>query len=164
MAHAVADDLCKLERLAAGQLRLPLPQTLAPTVLAGFAMLMQRSLHPLHVRGDRRGKGAGLSGCVRAVLPASERLDLSKLSALYGGTKKTVELATEEDLKRDYPEFELGAVPPLGGTHRDSVVDRRLAERDSLVLEAGSHGESVRMATADLLRIAEAQVTDICEE
>jgi Ala-tRNA(Pro) deacylase len=106
-----------------------------------------------------------LSGYVRAVLPASERLDLSKLSAFYGGTKKTVHLATEEDLKRDYPEFELGAVPPLGGAHRDSVVvDRRLAERESLVLEAGSHDESVRIATADLLRIAEAQLTDICEE
>jgi Ala-tRNA(Pro) deacylase len=106
-----------------------------------------------------------LSGYVRAVLPASERLDLSKLSAFYGGTKKTVHLATEEDLKRDYPEFELGAVPPLGGAHCDSVVvDRRLAERESLVLEAGSHDESVRIATADLLRIAEAQLTDICEE
>jgi len=106
-----------------------------------------------------------LSGYVRAVLPASERLDLSKLSALCGGAKKTVQLATEEDLNRDYPEFELGAVPPLGGAHRDSVVvDRRLAEQESLVLEAGSHDESVRIATADLLRIAEAQLSDICDE
>ncbi|MEK6328841.1 MAG: hypothetical protein AABM66_15165 [Actinomycetota bacterium] len=48
---------------------------------------------------------------------------------------------------------------------RDSVVvDGRLAERESLVLEAGSHDESVRIATADLLRIAEAQLADICEE
>ena len=105
------------------------------------------------------------SGYVRAVLPASERLELSKLSALYGGTKKTTHLASEEDLKRDYPEFELGAVPPLGGARRDSVVlDRRLAERESLVLQAGSHDESVRIATADLLRLAEAQLADICED
>jgi prolyl-tRNA editing enzyme YbaK/EbsC (Cys-tRNA(Pro) deacylase) len=95
----------------------------------------------------------------------SERLDLSKLSALYGGAKKTVQLATEEDLNRDYREFELDAVPPRGGAHRDSVVvDRRLAEQEWLVLEAGSHDESVRIATADLLRAAEAQLSDICDE
>ena len=61
-----------------------------------------------------------LSGYVRAVLPASERLDLSKLSALYGGTKKTVQLATEEDLKRDYPEFELGAAPGSAASPREA--------------------------------------------
>jgi Ala-tRNA(Pro) deacylase len=105
------------------------------------------------------------SGYVRAVLPAPERIDLRKLSALYAEAKKNVHLASEEDLGREYPEFELGAVPPLGGTHRDSVVvDRRLAGRESIVLEAGSHDESIRLATADLLRVAKAQIADICEE
>jgi prolyl-tRNA editing enzyme YbaK/EbsC (Cys-tRNA(Pro) deacylase) len=79
--------------------------------------------------------------------------------------RRSRSISTEEDLKRDYPEFELGAVPPLGGAYRDPVVvDRRLGERESLVLEAGSHDESVGIATADLLRIAEAQLADICEE
>jgi hypothetical protein len=32
------------------------------------------------------------------------------------------------------------------------------------VLVAGSHDESVRIATADLLRVAEAQLSDICDE
>ena len=42
------------------------------------------------------------------------------------------------------------------------MIDRRLAERDSVILEAGSHEESVRLATADLLRVTEAEVADIC--
>lgn len=103
-------------------------------------------------------------GYVRAVLPASARIDLRKLrEARGGGGKKKIHLASEEDLARDYPEFELGAVPPIGGSRRDPVViDSRLAERDSVILEAGSHEESVRVPTSDLLRVTEAEIADIC--
>ena len=102
---------------------------------------------------------------VRVVLPASERIDLHKLREVTGGGKKDVHLASEEDLARDYPEFDLGAVPPIGGGRRDPVVvDRRLAERDTIVLEAGSHEHSLRVPAADLLRIAEAEVADICAD
>ncbi|MGH3104092.1 MAG: aminoacyl-tRNA deacylase [Gaiellaceae bacterium] len=105
------------------------------------------------------------AGNVRAVLPASERIDLRKLGELDGESRKHLHLATEEALKRDYPEFELGAVPPLGGAHGDRVVvDRRLADRDSVVLEAGSHDESIRVQTADLIRLAGARVADICAD
>jgi len=103
-------------------------------------------------------------GNVRAVLPASERLDLRKLGGLVEGGKKKIHLATEEDLKRDYPDFDLGAVPPFGGKSDQVIVDSRLAERDSVVLEAGSHERSVRMKAADLVRLTGAQVADICRE
>jgi Ala-tRNA(Pro) deacylase len=108
---------------------------------------------------------ATAEGYVRAVVPASERLDLRKLRQLLGEVKKEVRLASEDDLKRDYAEFELGAVPPVGGSRRDPVViDRRLAGRDSLVLEAGSHDESIRIAREDLVRVTGAQVADISED
>jgi Ala-tRNA(Pro) deacylase len=76
-----------------------------------------------------------------------------------------VHLATEEALARDYPEFDLGAVPPVGGPRRDPVViDSRLAERESVVLEAGSHDESIRVACTDLFRLTGAKVADISQE
>lgn len=101
-------------------------------------------------------------GYVRAVLPASERIDLGKVGQVVGEPKKALRLASEDDLARDYPEFELGAVPPVGGARRDPVVlDGRLAERDSIVFEAGSHDESVRLAPAELVRVGGAQVADI---
>jgi prolyl-tRNA editing enzyme YbaK/EbsC (Cys-tRNA(Pro) deacylase) len=66
---------------------------------------------------------------------------------------------------RDDSEFDLGAVPPLGGSRRDPVViDSRLAGCNSVELEAGSHVESVRIPTGDLLRVAEAVVADICAD
>jgi Ala-tRNA(Pro) deacylase len=104
-------------------------------------------------------------GYLRAVVPGSCRLDVRKVRDITGGGKKHVHLATEDDLRRDYADFELGAVPPIGGPRRDPVIlDSRVGARESVVLEAGSHEESVRIATADLARAADAQVADICRE
>lgn len=103
-------------------------------------------------------------GNVRAVLAASERIDLHKVAAVLGISSKKVHLASEDDLARSYPDFELGAVPPLGGREDRVLVDERLARRDSVVLEAGSHDRSVRLTAADLVRLTRAQVADICRD
>ena len=99
-------------------------------------------------------------GYVRVVLPASARLDLRKLREIHGGGRHAVHVATEEDLRRDYPEFELGALPP-GGRRDPVVVDLSVANRESVVIEAGSHDESLRLAAADLVHLAGVAVTDI---
>jgi Ala-tRNA(Pro) deacylase len=100
-------------------------------------------------------------GYARAVLPASARLDLEKMREIHGAGRHKVHLATEEDLRRDYPEFELGAVPPIGGRKDPVVIDPNVAEQDTIVIEAGSHEESLRIAAADLLELTGAAVTDI---
>ena len=106
---------------------------------------------------------ASPSGNLRAVLPASERIDLGKVADLLEAAHKEVHLATEDDMKRDYPDFDLGAVPPFGGKEGDRVIiDSRLAARDSVVLEAGTHERSVRLKAADLVRLTQAEVSDIC--
>jgi Ala-tRNA(Pro) deacylase len=105
-----------------------------------------------------------LGGDVRAVLAASERIDLHKVAAVLGISGKKVHLASEDELARSYPDFELGAVPPLGGREDRVIVDERLARRDSVVLEAGSHDRSVRVKAADLVRLTGAQVADLCRE
>ena len=103
-------------------------------------------------------------GYVRAVLPASERLDLHKLRQhLKGG--KEVRLATEAELVGAYPGFELGAVPPFGGPPGDVVVvDWRVVDRDWVIIEAGRHEQSVRVRPRDLVPRLGAEVADICSE
>ena len=97
------------------------------------------------------------------MLPAAERIDFGKLAEVLGVHKRQLHLATEVALERDYAEFELGAAPPFGGSRPDPVVvDRHAAERDSLVVEAGTHTESIRLKTADLVGLTEARVADIC--
>lgn len=102
-------------------------------------------------------------GNVRAVLPASERISTTKLAGILDERRKSIHLAPEETLRSEYPEFEFGAVPPIGGAHRDRVIiDSHVADHDSIVLEAGSHEDSIRIASEDLIRVADAQVADIC--
>jgi Ala-tRNA(Pro) deacylase len=101
-------------------------------------------------------------GYARVVIPASERIALNKVRMLLGVDRET-RLATEAELAAAYPEFELGAVPPVGGPEGDAVVvDRRLAGRETLVFEAGSHDESVRVDSEELIRLARARIGDVC--
>jgi Ala-tRNA(Pro) deacylase len=100
---------------------------------------------------------------VRAVIPASERLDLRKVRDILG--TKHVELVTEATLAAAYPEFELGAVPPVEDLHRDRVLlDVRLLGIDTVLLPAGSHKWSVRISTADLITISDARLADLCKD
>jgi len=104
------------------------------------------------------------AGSVRTVLPAAKRLDLHRLRDALG-LHGHVKLATEGELADEYPEFELGSTPPLGGAHADRVlVDSCVLEHDVIVLEAGSHRRSLRMRSADLVAAAGAEVAEICRD
>jgi Ala-tRNA(Pro) deacylase len=103
-------------------------------------------------------------GHVRAVIAACDRLDVRKLRDVLR-VDDVPQLAAEAELAAAYPSFELGAVPPIGGPAGDRVVvDRRLAERDSVILEAGSHDQSVRLGTTRMLVLAHATIGDLCHD
>jgi Ala-tRNA(Pro) deacylase len=97
-----------------------------------------------------------------AVVPASERLDVSRARELLGASRH-LRLATEAELREDFPAFEVGAVPPFGAARLPEVVDLRLLRHRRIVCAAGEHRRSVVIAAIDLLRIAEPRVADICE-
>lgn len=101
-------------------------------------------------------------GYARAVLRAGDRLDLEKARRTLGTTD--VELADEVELVGAYPEFELGAVPPIGGPFDCVLVDERVFEHQFVVFEAGTHDESIRLRTGELLSIADAEVADLVED
>jgi Ala-tRNA(Pro) deacylase len=92
-------------------------------------------------------------GFVRALLPATERLDVRKAREAIEAPAG-VRLATEEELRREYPEFGVGAVPPFGGARRDPVVvDTSFRRLDSVIVEAGVADGSVRLRVADALAV-----------
>lgn len=100
-------------------------------------------------------------GFIRAVIPASERLDIGKVRKAL--EVQSVDLLTEAGLADEYPEFELGAVPPVGGSHHDRVlVDIGVCEHEFVLVEAGTHEGSVRIASADLAGHRSALIADIC--
>ena len=100
---------------------------------------------------------------LRVLPPASVRLDMRKLRVLLNAGKE-LHLLSEEALGRDYPEFELGAVPPVGGREDGVIVDRRITELDHVVCEAGTHDRSVRLASSDLVSMTGARIADVCAD
>jgi len=64
-----------------------------------------------------------------------------------------VRLATEEELRRDFPDIELGALPPLGSLLGAPLyIDQEVLQHETVVFAAGSQTESVQIKTADLLQ------------
>lgn len=96
-----------------------------------------------------------------AVLPANHRLDLDKARRLLGGTRH-LRLATEEEMEQAFPQFDPGAIPPVGA-QLPEVVDVRLLYRDAIVCAGGDHTHAIRLDPRDLLKLAEPRVGDICE-
>ena len=87
---------------------------------------------------------------LRAV-PATCRLDMHLVRAAVGDGH--VRLATEEELLRDFPGFELGALPPLGSLLGAPLyLDQQVLQHETVAFAAGSQTESVQLRTADLLQ------------
>jgi Ala-tRNA(Pro) deacylase len=99
-----------------------------------------------------------------AVLPASRRLDLHKVRELLDETSR-LRLAAEEEMRADFPQFDLGAVPPFGAIlSAPEVVDRRLLDCERIVCAAGDHRHSLRLDPSEIVRVGDALVADICED
>jgi Ala-tRNA(Pro) deacylase len=93
----------------------------------------------------------GQVGHLLAVIPASRRLDMQLVAHAVG--EPHVRLATEEELQSDYPDYELGALPPLGELlHVPMYVDPEVVEQESMVMAGGTRAESIRVRTEDLLK------------
>ena len=98
-----------------------------------------------------------------AVIPASRRLDLHRVRTLLGGTAH-MRLATEAELDRDFPMFDVGALPPLGPmVPVPEIVDVHLLYHDRVLCAGGDHRHAVRLDPRDLLRLCEPRVADLCE-
>ena len=93
-------------------------------------------------------------GYALMVIPASRRLDLHLVREAVADNH--ARLATEEELRRDFAGYELGALPPLGSLVRTRVcVDPEVLGHDTVAFAAGTQTESVKMRTQDLFGGAE---------
>src|SRR5690348_17373795 len=90
-------------------------------------------------------------GYALMAVPATCRLVMHLVQAAV--RDRHVRLATEEELLRDFPGFELGALPPLGSLLGAPLyVDQEVLRHETVVFAAGSQTASVQLNTADLLQ------------
>jgi Ala-tRNA(Pro) deacylase len=117
----------------------------------------------VHLSGKRLAKTVivELDGqLAMAVVPASVHVDLDLLRAASGAQQ--VEIASELEFQKAFPDCETGAMPPLGNLYGMAVyADASLAEVDEITFNAGTHRELVRMAWADLVRLVNPKIVNL---
>jgi Ala-tRNA(Pro) deacylase len=103
------------------------------------------------------------AGYRMAVIPATHRLDLHRVRELLGATTH-LRLASEAELERDFPMFDVGAMPPLGAMMpMPEIVDVHLLYHEQILCAGGDHRHALRLDPRDLLRVCEPRVAALCE-
>ena len=90
---------------------------------------------------------------ILAVLPAIHLVDFSSLKKALKAKK--VSLATENEISKVVPDFEIGAMPPFGSMFDLPVyADSILKEDKEIVFNAGTHKDMVKMKYKDFEKLA----------
>jgi Ala-tRNA(Pro) deacylase len=130
------------------------------TIRHAPAFTAQGVAHTAHISGREIAKSVVLTIDGRmalAVLPASERVDLSALR--YATDATHVELADEQTFKDRFPGCEVGAMPPFGNLYgMDVFVSESLTRDEMIAFNAGSHTELLRMKYEDFARLVRPRV------
>ena len=96
---------------------------------------------------------------VMLALPASYRVYESKLASVLGC--REVRIAREDEFASAFPDCEVGAMPPFGNLYGvPVVVDRSLAEDDTIVVQAGTHTDTLSLKYADFARLVNPTVAE----
>lgn len=90
-------------------------------------------------------------GHALAVIPGDRRLDMHLVEDAVGDPH--AHLASESELRADFPDIELGAFPPMSSVVGAPLyVDPEVLDHETVLFAAGKETESVRMRTDDLFR------------
>jgi Ala-tRNA(Pro) deacylase len=125
----------------------------------------QEVAHTLHLSGKKCAKTVVLEGDgrpVMAVLPASSRLNLQDLRTAMEVTH--LEMLSESELTKLFPDCEQGAIPPLGRLYGMIVwVDRSISDSEQIVFCAGTHEDCIRMKYSDFAKLALPRISRFSE-
>lgn len=127
------------------------------------AFTAQGLAHAEHVSGYMVAKpvvvndGNAFTMCV---LPAPKHVDLDRVASALSAKK--VRLATETEMADLFPDCELGAEPPVGNLFGlRTVMDEQLLDDAFLIMQAGTHTESVKVRRQDWQALCDPLVAPI---
>ncbi len=119
------------------------------------AFTAQEIAEAIHVSGRHYAKSVVVKidgRLAMVVLPASDQVDLSRLTKSVGAS--AVELAREEEFEDRLPGCEPGAVPPFGNLFEMEVfVSPHLTAADLIAFNAGSHTDVLQLPYAVFARL-----------
>jgi len=98
-----------------------------------------------------------------AVIPASERLDLPKVRLPLEGSGH-LRLASEEEIVRQFPAFDPGALPPFSALlDTPEVLDERLLAHRHIFCSGGDRRHTLRISPHEIERLGGPLVADVCQ-
>ncbi len=119
------------------------------------AYTSQEIAHYAHIPGKEMAKTVMVlinGKMAMAVLPASSKVDFSHLKKITGADQ--VLLASEEEFKFQFPDCEVGAMPPFGNLYNVPVwVDKDLANDPEIYFNACNHKELIKMKFQDFKKL-----------
>jgi Ala-tRNA(Pro) deacylase len=126
------------------------------------AFTMQEVAAALHVPGSQVAKVVIVCADkdkVMLVLPAPYSMNVDLVRDMVGA--KTIRLAQEQEFADLFPDCATGAMPPFGNLYGVPVyLDRSMSEEPDMVFRIGTHRETMKIAYADFVRLAQPVVGD----
>jgi len=126
------------------------------------AVTAQRIAQAEHVKGRHHAKVVIVKSGeqhLMTVLPADHQIDLKKVGKATG---KAASLAKEQDFKSLFPDCSIGAMPPFGHLYGlPTFVDKRLAQEDYILFEAGTHTDAIKLSYRDYEKIVKPRVEEL---
>lgn len=96
------------------------------------------------------------------VLPASHELQLNELA--HGLGVERARLAEELEFGPNFPDCEVGAMPPFGNLYGLPVyMDESLGDDADIVFQAGTHTDTIRIRLMDFMRLANPRVVRVAQ-
>ena len=96
-------------------------------------------------------------------LPASRRVNFARAAETLGASD--VRLAHEEEFQAAFPDCDLGAMPPFGNLYDvETFVDRSLLGAETIVVNAGTHEDTIHLRYADYERLVRPKTADFTGE
>lgn len=93
------------------------------------------------------------------VVPGDNYVDVEQVRAAVGS--RDVNKAVEIEISAQFPQAEVGAMPPIPALARVPVyLDRELAKQEFIAFTAGTHRDVIHMKTADFRDLAEPVIGD----
>lgn len=88
-----------------------------------------------------------------AVVTAPQQVDLATIHRMTGRPKG--HLASEDEMRRLFPDCELGAMPPIGRLYgMPTYVDEVFRTHELIYFQPGNHHEVVKMRFVDFEQVA----------
>jgi len=86
------------------------------------------------------------------VVPGQDKVHLDELKKLTGADD--VKLANESHFESEFPDCEIGAMPPFGNLYdMDVYVSPELTAQNQIVFNAGNHTELIQLAYHDFEKL-----------